>query len=299
MRFTETGGGGEVELVTSALIQQATGEDWTDARVVLSSARPWLGVQAPTPRPVAVYTEKVGESKVLVQAQEKRESLAAGETTITRRPAAAADVADAGTAVTLTLPRPVTIRADGEPYWIPIDAVKAPGQAKRVAFPAQQPFVYQVVQLKNPAGYPLLAGPLHVYRNGAYMGDTALDHAGPGAPLEISLGVDSTFRVERGPRKEANQRPGFLSDTRHLARAYEIIIRSGARAAAEVEIREQIPVSKNAAIRVELGTKGTTAGYRLEPETGLVTWPLQVPAGAERRLDLAYTVHLPEDWKLQ
>ena len=32
---------------------------------------------------------------------------------------------------------------------------------------------------------------------------------------------------------------------------------------------------------------------------GLVTWPVQLKPGGESRLDLAYTVDLPEDWKLR
>ncbi|MCB9548437.1 MAG: mucoidy inhibitor MuiA family protein [Myxococcales bacterium] len=303
LRFQPRGeavaGPGDVELGISAVIAQSTGEDWTDARLVLSSARPWLGVQAPTPRAISVYTQKVPEQKVLVQAQEKREALAGGEAGGGRRAATDATVADAGTAVTLTLPRPVTVRADGRPYWVPVDTIKAAATAKLVALPAHSPFVYQVVQLKNPAGYPLLAGPVHLYRRGAYMGDDQLEHAGPGAPLEISLGIDSTFRLERGPKKEVNGRPGFLSDTRHLQRVYEIVLRSGARAPAEIEVREQIPVSKNAVIKVALAEKLTTAGYVVDRERGLVTWPVQLKPGGESRLDLAYTVDLPEDWKLR
>jgi hypothetical protein len=40
-----------VRLTVGALIKQATGEDWTDARVMLSTARPKLDAEAPIPGP--------------------------------------------------------------------------------------------------------------------------------------------------------------------------------------------------------------------------------------------------------
>lgn len=301
LRFTPAGSGktgpGQAELVVSAVVTQSTGEDWTEAQLVLSSARPWLGVQAPEPAPIQVYTVKVGEEKVLVQAQEKREEMKAGAGAMTRAPAEA-NVSDAGTAVTLTLPRRVTVRADGRPYWMPVDSVTGKAEARLVAVPAHTPFVYQVIKLDNPAGYPLLAGRLHTYRRGTYVGDTQLEHAGPGAPLEVSLGVDSELRVERGPRKERNKRPGMLSDTRHLERVYEVVVKNGG-VDAEVEVREQIPVSKNAALKVEIVTAETTPGFGHDTVRGLLTWPVKIAQGRETKVNLAYTVHLPEDWKIQ
>lgn len=303
LRFTPANasktGPGEAEWVVSALITQSSGEDWENAQIVLSSARPWLGVQAPDPAPIEVYAQKVGKEKVLVQAQEKRETLAVGGKQAAPRTAEGATLADGGTAVTLTLPRRITVHSDSRPYWVPVDAIKVPATARLVAMPGHTPFVYSVVSLTNPAGYPLLAGRLHTYRRGAYMGDGDLQHAGPGAPLEISLGVDSELRVERGPRKAIDRSASLLSSTRHLERAYEIVLKNGGTTAVEVEVREQIPVSKNAALKVELVSKGTTPGFVRDAERGLLTWPVKIAQGAESKVEFAYTVHLPEDWQVQ
>src|SRR5262249_57082874 len=71
-------GPASARLTVGALIHQATGEDWSNVRVMLSTARPKLGSEAPQPAPLVVdgYEEK--RDKVLVQAQERREQLQAG-----------------------------------------------------------------------------------------------------------------------------------------------------------------------------------------------------------------------------
>src|SRR5204863_338866 len=47
-------------LTVGALIHQATGEDWNNVRVLLSTARPKLGAEAPQPAPLVIdgYEQK-------------------------------------------------------------------------------------------------------------------------------------------------------------------------------------------------------------------------------------------------
>lgn len=295
-------GPAKIEWVTSAVISQSTGEDWTDAQVVLSSARPWLGVSAPEPRMLKLRASKAGDRKVLVSASEKRERVATGKTTASKS-ARSASVADAGTAITLTLPTRISVASDGRPYWVPIDAKATTGSIEYVALPGKAAGVWQVARLNNPMGYPLLAGRVHAYRRGTYMGDDRLDHHGVGAPIEASLGQDAQLRLERAPITESKALKGIfgglLGSDRVITRAYEIIVRNGSPTPATVNVRELVPVSKNAAIKVAITKGGTTAGYTIDAERGIVAWAPTIAAGGEVRINYAYTVTLPEDWTVQ
>ena len=73
--------------------------------------------------------------------------------------------------------------------WMPVDVASGPAESKLVCIPKMRPFIYQVVQLKNPAAYPLLAGRIHTYRAGSYVGDTHLRYKAPGEPMALSLGI--------------------------------------------------------------------------------------------------------------
>jgi uncharacterized protein (TIGR02231 family) len=295
-------GPAKIEWVTSAVISQSTGEDWTDAQVVLSSARPWLGVSAPEPRMLKLSARAAGERKVLVSATEKRERVAGGGKSRGKR-ASSATVADAGTAITLTLPTRISVASDGRPYWVPIDSKTTSGTIEYVAMPGKAAGVWQVARFTNPVGYPLLAGRVHAYRRGTYMGDDALAHHGVGAPIEASLGQDAQLRLERAPITDHKALKavfgGLFGKDRVITRAYEIVLKNGSAAPAKINVRELLPVSKSAAIKVAITQSGTTQGYTLDAERGIITWTPTIAPGAEARLSYAYTVTLPEDWAVQ
>jgi hypothetical protein len=291
-------GRGRAELTVAAVVQQATGEDWTNAKLILSTSRPKLGSEAPVPAPLYVNGRKVGEVKTLVATRERREKLAGAEAAAAPPPAGVA-LEDKGQSFALSLPRRVNVMADGRPYWMPVDVTTAKAQAKLVTIPKLKPYVYQVVQFKNPAAYPLLRGRIHVYRGGSYVGDTDTEYRAPGEAMEISLGLDEEFKVERKDLKATDRSAGFLSSTKHLERAYRIQITNRARKRQAVEVRENIPVSKTEQVEVELKKDETTPHFQFDRHRGFITWTVRLSPAQKKSIDLAYTIHLPEDWKVQ
>lgn len=302
LRFTpvkgRTLGKGRAELTVGAVVTQSSGEDWENAQVVLSTAKPRLGARAPMPATLWIDGYEVGKERVLVQATEKRDQLQAGGPAGSAGPASA-ELADKGQSVILTIPRKVTVRADGSPYWFPVDRIEAPATSALKAVPKLSPFVYQVARLKNPAAYPLLAGRIHTYRGGSYVGDTDLEYRGAGEPIEVSLGLDERLRLERIDVRERDKSPGFLGSTRKLQRIYRVEVESQAKVTLPVEIHERIPVSKEEAIKIILDPKKTSPGYELDKHRGFINWTPTVKPGQKAAVELHYEIKLPEDWKLQ
>lgn len=285
-------------LTVGALIRQATGEDWTNVRIMLSTARPKLGSEAPQPAPLLIDGYEQARDKVLVQAQERREQLDTGAGGGARSGAQAAALDDKGNAFVLTLPHPVTVVGDGRPLWAPVDVIETQAAVKLVATPKLDEHVYQVAALKNPAAYPLLEGRLRSYRNGSYVGDSRLRHQGVGAPFEISLGIDEELKVERKTRDDQNKGAGFLSSTKHIVRGFRTKVTNRAAGPETIELRENIPVSKIDDVKVEVLGPSTTAGYQLDAARGFITWSLSLVSGEWRNVDLGYAIHLPESWQV-
>jgi uncharacterized protein (TIGR02231 family) len=283
-------------LTVGALIRQATGEDWTNVRIMLSTARPKLGSEAPQPAPLVIDGYEQKREKVLVQSQERREQLEAGGGA-PQAGAQSAALDDKGNAFVLTLPHPVSVVADGRPVWAPVDVVETPASVKLVATPKLDEHVYQIAALKNPAAYPLLEGRVRSYRHGSYVGDSRVRHQGVGAPFEISLGIDEELKAERKTRDDKDKPAGFLSSTKHIFRGYRTKLTNRAGGPETIELRENIPVSKIDDVKVEvLGGGATTAGYQLDPVRGFVTWSVSLVNGEWRNIDLGYAIHLPDSW---
>jgi uncharacterized protein (TIGR02231 family) len=291
-------GRGRAELTVAAVIQQSTGEDWLNAKLILSTSRPKLGSEAPYPAPLYINGHKVGEKKVLVATREKRDKLRGPAQQVSSGPTSAA-LEDKGQSFALTLPRRVSVMADGRPYWMPVDVVSTKAEAKLVAIAKLKPFVYQVVKFKNPTAYPLMKGTMHSHRGGSYIGDTVLEHTAPGEPMEISLGIDEELKVERVDLNKKNVSAGFLSSTKHLERAYRIKLTNRSSGRQAVELRENIPVSKIEDVKVELQKDKTTKHYQLDSHRGFISWTVRLNKGQKKAVDLAYTIHLPEDWEVR
>jgi uncharacterized protein (TIGR02231 family) len=292
-------GDGRAELDVAAVVQQATGEDWTNAEIVLSTAKPKLGVEAPQPAPIYLYASEQEGGKVLVQATERRDQLEGEGKDAQKTGPTSAALDDGGHVFTLTIPNRATVLSDGRPYWMPVDVKTAPAVTKLVAVPKIRPFVYQMVSFANPAPYPLLAGRVHAYRRGSYVGDVSIRYVAPGEPMELSLGADEELFIERKDVTELDKGPGFLSSTKTMERAYRVKLRNRAAVRTAIEVRESIPVSKVGDVKVELIAKKTTPSYKLDAERGFLVWSVDLQRGEEKSVDIGYVVKLPSSWKVQ
>ena len=291
-------GPGAVRLTVGALVRQSTGEDWQGVRLQLSTARPKLGTEAPQPAPLVIDGAEERHDKVLVQAQERREQLGGGGPGGGAAGASAATLDDKGNAFVLTLPHRITVASDGRPVWAPVDLIQAAGAVRLVATPKLDERVYQIVALKNPAAYALLEGRVRSYRAGSYVGDAQLRYRGVGEPMEVSLGADEELKVERKTLDEKDLGPGFLGSTKQIVNAFRVALTSRAAGAETVELRESLPVSKIADVRVELSGARTSPGYQLDGARGFITWQVALKSGEQRSIDLGYVIRLPDDWQV-
>ncbi|MFH1807374.1 MAG: mucoidy inhibitor MuiA family protein [Pseudomonadota bacterium] len=302
LRFTPSGaskvGAGQAELTVGAVIQQATGEDWEQARILLSTARPRLGSEAPRPAQLWVDGGEASKQKVLVQGAERREQLHAGSQ-VQASQARSAELDDRGQSFVLTLPRRITVRAEGRPYWFPVDTTRAKATASLVTVPKLSPYVYQVIKLDNPAPYPLLPGVLHMYRHGTYVGDTALEYRASGEPMELSMSIDEEFKVERIELLDRSRSRGLILTSKNIEQAYRVELSSRAAKRASIEVRERIPISKVDEVKVDLDRKKTTARFSLDAHRGFVSWKVPVEPGATGAVELHYAIRLPESWQVQ
>ena len=294
---TKTGDGTAV-LTVAGVVTQSSGEDWTDAVISLSTAKPRLGGEAPLPNPITVYGQPEDKQKTLVQAQEHRaDDLKAGATSPTA--AAGASLQDGGKAFVLTLPNKVTVRADGRPYWFPVDDVSAKAKSSLVAVPNLSPYVFQVVALNNPAAYPLMEGTVHVFRGNTFVGDEQLVYRAPGEPIELSLGIDEEVALERIDLQQQQREAGFLSGNQSIVHGYRTILHNRSGQYVVVEVREQVPVSKSADIKVTVDNAKTTTGYGFDPVRGHLKWNVGLQKSAKQERDIAFTIALPKEWAVR
>lgn len=278
---------------TAVIVRQSTGEDWTNAKLILSTANPQLGSRAPYPKPILVYGELHTEPKQLLSKAEDQSRLSSGGYTAQE---SSIDISEQGTMLEMHLPQKVDIISNGHPYWLPLDEHTAPSEAKLMTIPKMAPYVYQTISFFNPSTYPILEGNIQVQRNGTYMGQHPISYTASKEPMEISLGTDSRFRIEYKPIIQKKENQKLFDPKKNLNKAFQISVSNLTDQQQTIEVRDQIPISKHEKITVHMGEK-TSAGYHLNPETGLLFWNLTLEPSQSKELVLYYTIQIPEEWK--
>jgi len=288
-------GDGNAVLTVAGVVTQSSGEDWLDAEIWLSTAKPRLGGEAPLPNRITVYGGPEDKQKTLVQAQEHRaENLKTGAGS--GNTVNGAELEDGGKAFVLKLPKKVTVRADGRPYWFPVDDVATKAKSSLVAVPNLSPYVFQAVALNNPAAYPLMEGTVHVFRGATFVGNEQLVYRAPGEPIELSLGIDEEVALERKDLLQQQREAGLFSGDQSIAHAYRTILHNRSNDAVVVEIREQVPVSKSADIKVQIEKDKTTTGFGFDPVRGHLKWNVGIKKAGTAERDVAFTIALPKEW---
>lgn len=283
--------------LVNASVEQSTGEAWEEIELTLSTAQPNLGDRAPLPASLSLTAQEDKRKKVLTQrAQERRHLSASGGASAP--PPSSVLLEDRGQSFGLVVPQRVTIKAHGQPYWVPVSRSKTTAKVSLVATPKLSPYVFRVARFKVPTAHPLPEGELNVSVDGVVIGRQRSPYRSAGEPVELSLGLDERLLVTREPLKRTDEEGGLLDDEQTLSRSYQLTLKSFAEEALKVELLENVPISERRDIKVALDPK-TSKGYTLDGETGFLSWQVKLPAMAEERRRFGYLVKLPDDWKVR
>jgi len=292
-----------------AEIVQASGEDWDDVRVRLSTREPgrqaqaqaptawWLDIVQAVARMAGFAEAPAAAPAPLMAASSGRMKEAKAVETAVTEPVAPPpwDVqASEGDAVTeFAIAQPVTLPSDGQMHTLQIGSQTLPATLKRRTTPRLDPQVFVLAQATRPSGvWP--AGPLQAYQDGTLVGRVDWQPS-QGDKFEIAMGPDDLMRVDvETPGSFTQARGVFGSNVERTSTAvYAIFNRHPAAVA--VEMLDAAPVSRHESITV-------THKYDPQPNvtdwnqvTGLTAWNLDVPAQGSRRVSITHSVTAPKN----
>ncbi|MEV6110617.1 mucoidy inhibitor MuiA family protein [Streptomyces sp. NPDC051940] len=298
-RATLAADGRSLELRTEAVVWQCTGEDWDDVSVSLSTARTALAAAPPElAEDVLTLRDRTAEERrtVDVELREEEISTLGGES-----PDAAAvrtpelpGLADGGEVRVLAAPARARVPSDGRPYRLHLSAFRTSCRAELTCSPELSPLVSQVARFTNDAGHVLLAGPVDLVRGSGFTGRGEVRFAGMGEEVRLSFGSEDTYRVVRHAeeRRDTTGVAGIGQRTVVIRTVRLFVSRVEApdagTAAAEIVVRERVPVSEVSAVEVTLDRDACRPAPPDEgPDAdGIVTYRVRLEPGERRELVL-------------
>jgi uncharacterized protein (TIGR02231 family) len=281
-----------VEIESLAELTQRSGEDWDAVTLALSTARPNLDSRVPDP--TDWWLDYLESGPIL-----QRPTLlkAAAAEAVRSEPAAAvaaeAEVQDLGPATLFKIGRKASIPSDGSAHRVAIGSGRHPVELKLVVVPRLSEFAYLEARIRYQGPQPLLPGPAQLFRDSDLAGDVQLSYNAPGAELVLGFGQDEKVTARRQRRQQKSGGTFFAAKDR-VRYDFDILVANHHAGARSVELREQLPRSRQDDIKVE--------ALALEPRPlpeervapGLQVWRLNLGPGETRNVRLAYEVRWPE-----
>jgi uncharacterized protein (TIGR02231 family) len=305
----------KLQLVRRASIQQRSGESWDDVALALSTTRPGAGTAAPELQPVTVDYEPDPQRPLPPTAGAPMPRSIAQESAGLPAGAEDARVATRGKSA----PAPAPVQAEEVRAAVETQAfqaiytiagrvsVPATGEAKRVQIdeaqlePAltvrtvpkreQKAFLYAKVAMAR--GTPVLPGQVSLFRDGTFVGNGRLPLLAPGEEHELGFGVDDSVRVRHTIAEEKRAETGIITSSKTDTRSYRIAIKNLHARPIPVTVIDQIPVSQNGDIKIELLGKTAPTKRDLDDKRGVLAWEMSLQPDEEKVVEFGYRVTWP------
>lgn len=298
-----------LELVRRAEITQTTGEDWSNVALSVSTVRTARGGKAPELGSLIVQyppqPRGFGSASGSMDAVRPAPQRAVTAAKVAEPASPASERADeqqaavevGGFQVMFRIPGRVSLGAnEGAKSLLVSTATIAPDLAVR-SVPVIDPTAFLEASFKQAEEAPLLPGRVAIYRDGIFVGRGQIAAAGKDETVRLGFGADDKVKVERSVVKRNEGSAGLIVTTSKTdERAFKTVIRNGHDFPIRIAIEDQLPVSENEDIQVEMlpSTTPPTA-TNLRDRRGVLEWAYEAKPGEVREIGFAWRVRWPKD----
>ncbi len=322
-----------VALTYFGVVRNATGEDWKDVALTLSTARPNLGGGAPelypwivdVLRPV-VY-EKAEDSFSSLSRKQKRpdpsstllgpsggmqafsNSVALADAPVIEDSSVAlATVDTAATSASFKIPTAATILSDNTPQKVGIASVTLAAKLQYQATPKQLETAFLGAYVTNTTDYPLLAGAVSTFLDDTFVATSRLKTVMPTEKFDLALGADEGIAVQRKLVSRFTEDTGFTTKSKRVTYEFLLTLANHKRTAERIVFKDAIPVSRDEKITVKLLVPAERDLLKPEeaasqpPKPGVsrdtdgkLLWRLDLKPGEKLEIPLKFSIEYPVD----
>lgn len=295
-----------LELVRRAEITQTTGEDWSNVALAVSTVRTARGGKAPELNSLIVQYPQVSRPLAAGGASDSARPrsmpMAAPPPMVAELSAQRAEEQQAtaevsGFQVVFRIPGRVSVGAsEGAKSLRVSTATIAPDLAVRSA-PVIDPTAFLEASFKQAEDAPLLPGRVAVYRDGVFVGRGLMTAASKDETVRLGFGADDKVKIERLTVKRNEGSAGLIVTTSKTdERSFKTVVRNGHDFPIRIAIEDQLPVSENEDIQVEMLSSTTTpTATNLRDKRGVLEWAFEAKPGEVKDIAFAWRVRWPKD----
>ncbi|MFM7234237.1 MAG: DUF4139 domain-containing protein [Flavobacteriales bacterium] len=239
-----------------AKVFQSTGIDWKNVNLTISTGNPTVGGQIPTLMPWYLYQQQ-SYNEVAVSS---RRPMIANETPsdafddnskkgISKSDFVQVEQNTVNTEFKISIP--YTIPSDNAQYDVSMQTETLKADYVYITVPKLDNDAFLKARISDWAQYSLLPGESNIYFKGTFVGKGYIDPTQANDTLDLSLGRDRAINVKREMLRDYCKN-NLLGNKKTSSKAYEITVQNNKKQSIELIIEDQLPISQNGEIEVEI-----------------------------------------------
>ncbi len=286
-----------VKVLCKANIQQSSGLDWRQVKMVLSTSLPGSWNVAPELQPWYLGFQQKLAPVVAYGLEGKVAGMVRGaqldDVVVTRvdrkeMHTPTVQVQEQSVSIVYEIAQPLDLPSTGKDQQISLQTLEVPASFTYFAVPKLSEDVYLLADIPDWGKLNLLKGQANIVLNGTYQGVTTIDPSATADTLHLTLGKDSRISLERNTLTD-------LGSRRSKKYVYEISVRNNKKTGINLSLLDQIPITTNKDLEVVLNDAGNA---QVNAEKGELTWRLSLKAGESTKVRFGYTLRYPKDEEL-
>lgn len=184
-----------------------------------------------------------------------------------------------------------------ERHRLGLGSVTYPARLEYLLRPAAADHAFGRVTVTNNELVPMLGGPAAVFVGDAFFGETQIQTTPAGGKLVLDLGAETSIKCARRSKTTVRTEGILTREDIHVVQV-DIEIENHTGRIAEIELQDQVPVSKDSKVKVHL-ERTTPKDGALDELTGILTFRLRASPGAKTEVSITYEIEAPKDYQLR
>lgn len=284
-----------VNILCKAKITQATGEDWKNVMLKLTTANPAEGGNKPELQTnwLRFYEPVIGITRRYDAAAAPQMQRLKMEQDVVAESVGMASVAETAINTEFNVNTPYSIPSDNAPHSVDLNVLSLASEYIYQAVPKLEKDVFVTARVAANNLVNNLQGEANVYFDGTFTGNTYINSTAEDT-LTLSLGRDKRIQIERKKLKEFSSK-SFFGSTKTESNTWEITIRNTRKESIKILLEDQVPVSTDKEIEVKLSDAGNA---NVEDASGKLKWIFNVAPEQSQTAKFSFEVKYPKDKKI-
>ena len=281
------------------VVEQVTGQAWSDIDLVLSTANPF-SQSAPSDagRNLATIYEDAPVSSFTSGGSMVAEAdMALSKAVIVEQPSIMASAQFDGLSLRYVYPRKVTLE-NNETVQLVLDSFDLPVDTSLLAIPRRDETAFVMAAITNDTSEPLLPGMASYYRDGAFIGRSNFELIPAGAETDLPFGAMEGVRLTYTALRQETGDSGIITTSNTREDVVEFSVENLTGKPQEVRVLYALPYSQQEDLEVSTRIRPNPSETDVDNVRGVAAWDMTLAPSETQEVRLTTTLSWPKEFIL-